>query len=296
MRIAVTGANSSVGQAFLAYLLKQDDINVAVNAGVRRQAAASTLPHHPSITPYVIQYGDDTSLDQLLEGANCVVHLAGILIESPSTNYQSANVDATCAVVEAAQRAKTAHFVLVSALGANARSTNSYYRSKGEAEDAVNTSGLASDIIRTPMLLGPDTAGAKALVGMASRSSVKVLAGGKHILRPLDVDDLSQAIRHCCQRGPTRTMTHELVGPEPITHRDLIIATGQLLGQGVSVGSLPVWSAKFGASIMGLFRRGGVTPSVIDVITASETIHHNAGDDLDVTLTSLSITLKKLVP
>jgi NADH dehydrogenase len=276
--------------------LKQDDIDVAVNAGVRRQAAASTLPHHPSITPYVIQYGDDTSLDQLLEGANCVVHLAGILIESPSTNYQSANVDATCAVVEAAQRAQTAHFVLVSALGADARSTNGYYRSKGEAENAVTTSGLAADIIRTPMLLGPNTAGAKALVGMASRSSVKVLAGGKHILRPLDVDDLSQAIRHCCQRGPTHTMTHELVGPEPITHRDLIIATGQLLGQGVSVGSLPVWSAKFGASIMGLFRRGGVTPSVIDVITASETIHHNAGDDLDVTLTSLSITLKKLVP
>ena len=296
MRIAVTGANSSVGQAFLAYLLKQDDINVAVNAGVRRQAAASTLPHHPSITPYVIQYGDDTSLDQLLEGANCVVHLAGILIESPSTNYQSANVDATCAVVEAAQRAQTAHLVLVSALGADARSTNGYYRSKGEAEDAVTTSGLAADIIRTPMLLGPNTAGAKALVGMASRSSVKVLAGGEHILRPLDVDDLSQAIRHCCQRGPTHTMTHELVGPEPITHRDLIIATGQLLGQGVSVGSLPVWSAKFGASIMGLFRRGGVTPSVIDVITASETIHHNAGDNLDVTLTSLSITLKKLVP
>ena len=296
MRIAVTGANSSVGQAFLAYLLKQDDIDVAVNAGVRRQAAASTLPHHPSITPYVIQYGDDTSLDQLLEGANCVVHLAGILIESPSTNYQSANVDATCAVVEAAQRAQTAHFVLVSALGADARSTNGYYRSKGEAEDAVTTSGLAADIIRTPMLLGPNTAGAKALVGMASRSSVKVLAGGKHILRPLDVDDLSQAIRHCCQRGPTHTMTHELVGPEPITHRDLIIATGQLLGQGVSVRSLPIWSAKLGASIMGLFRRGGVTPSVIDVITASETIHHNAGDDLDVTLTSLSITLKKLVP
>ena len=296
MRIAVTGANSSVGQAFLAYLLKQDDIDVAVNAGVRRQAAASTLPHHPSITPYVIQYGDDTSLDQLLEGANCVVHLAGILIESPSTNYQSANVDATCAVVEAAQRAKIAHIVLVSALGADGRSANGYYRSKGLAEDAVTTSGIAADIIRTPMLLGPSTAGAKALIGMASRSTVKVLAGGEHILRPLDVDDLSLAIQQCCQREPTRTMTHELVGPEPVTHRDLIIATGQLLGQGVSVGSLPVWSAKFGASIMGLFRRGGITPSVIDVITTSESVHHNADADLGVTLTSLSTTLQKLVP
>ena len=295
MRIAITGANSSVGQAFLTYLVNQTDSEITVNAGVRRQAAADTLPDHPSITPYVIQYGDSASLDHLLDGANCLVHLAGILIENPSSNYQSANVDATHAVVEAAQRANVAHIVLVSALGANSLSANGYYRSKGQAEDAVTTSSIAADIIRTPMLLGPDTAGAKALVGMASRSSVKVLAGGEHILCPLDVDDLSQAIRHCCQRGPTRTMTHELVGPEPITHRDLIIATGQLLGQTVSVGSLPVWNAKLGASIMGLFRRGGITPSVIDVITASETVHHNAGADLGVTLTSLSATLQKLV-
>ena len=91
-------------------------------------------------------------------------------------------------------------------------------------------------------------------------------------------------------------MTHELVGPEPVTHRDLIIATGQLLGQGVSVRSLPIWSAKLGASIMGLFRRGGITPSVIDVITASETVQHNADTDLGVTLTPLSTTLEKLVP
>ena len=90
MRIAVTGANSSVGQAFLAYLLKQDDINVAVNAGVRRQAAASTLPHHPSITPYVIQYGDDTSLDQLLEGANCVVH-CGHLNNISNLSFRNSN-------------------------------------------------------------------------------------------------------------------------------------------------------------------------------------------------------------
>ena len=296
MRIAITGANSSVGHAFLTYLLNQTDNEITVNAGVRTQAAADTLPDHPSITHYVIQYGDSASLDHLLDGASCVVHLAGILIESPSSNYQSANIDATHAVVKAAQRANLAHLVLVSALGADGLSANGYYRSKGLAEDAVTMSGIPADIVRIPMLLGPGTAGAKALIGMASRSSVKVLAGGEHVLRPLDVDDLSQAIRQCCQRGPTRTMSHELVGPEPVTHRELIIATGQLLGQDVSVVALPVWSAKLGASIMGVFRRGGITSVVIDVITASEAVHHNADADLGITLTPLSTTLQKLVP
>ena len=296
MRIAITGANSSVGQAFLAYLLNQADSDIAVNAGVRTQAAVNTLPNHPSITPYVIQYGDVSSLEHLLDGTDCVVHLAGILIESPSSNYQSANVHATDAVVEAAQRTSVAHFVLVSALGADALSTNGYYRSKGLAEDVVVQSGIVADIIRTPMLLGPDTTGAKSLIGLASRSAVKVLDGGAHVLRPLDVDDLSQAIRQCCQRGPIRTMSHELVGPEAITYRDLIVATGRLLGQDVSVGALPVWSAKLGAMLMGLFKRGGITPSVIDVITASESVTHNADTELGVALTPLSTTLQKLVP
>lgn len=296
MRIAITGANSSVGQAFLAYLLNQADSDIAVNAGVRTQAAVNTLPNHPSITPYVIQYGDVSSLEHLLDGTDCVVHLAGILIESPSSSYQSANVHATGAVVEAAQRTSVAHFVLVSALGADALSTNGYYRSKGLAEDVVAQSGIVADIIRTPMLLGPDTAGAKSLIGLASRSAVKVLDGGEHVLRPLDVDDLSQAIRQCCQRGPIRTMSHELVGPEAITYRDLIVATGRLLGQDVSVGALPVWSAKLGAMLMGLFKRGGITPSVIDVITASESVTHNADTELGVALTPLSTTLQKLVP
>ena len=296
MRIAITGANSSVGQAFLAYLLNQADSDIAVNAGVRTQAAVNTLPNHPSITPYVIQYGDVSSLEHLLDGTDCVVHLAGILIESPSSSYQSANVHATGAVVEAAQRTSVAHFVLVSALGADGLSTNGYYRSKGLAEDVVAQSGIVADIIRTPMLLGPDTAGAKSLIGLASRPAVKVLDGGEHVLRPLDVDDLSQAIRQCCQRGPIRTMSHELVGPEAITYRDLIVATGRLLGQDVSVGALPVWSAKLGAMLMGLFKRGGITPSVIDVITASESVTHNADTELGVALTPLSTTLQKLVP
>ena len=296
MRIAITGANSSVGAAFLADLVSSSKNQTTVNAGVRTQKAADTLPKHSSIVPSIIQYADNASLDQLLDGASCLVHLAGILIETPSSNYQSANIDATSAVVEAARRAKLSHVVLVSALGANSLSTNAYYRSKGLAEDAVATCGIPADIIRTPMLIGPGTAGAKALVGMASRPSVKILGGGKHKLRPLDVDDLNAAIRQCCQRGPIETNIYELVGPEAVSHRELILSTGQLLNQNVSVGTLPIWSAKLGAFLKGCFRSGGITGTVIDVITASEAVHHNADTDLGITLTPLSTTLQKLVP
>ena len=46
----------------------------------------------------------------------------------------------------------------------------------------------------------------------------------------------------------------------------------------------------------GWIRRGGMTPTVIDVLTADETVRTNADVELGVSLTPLSATLEKLLP
>ena len=294
MHIAITGANSSVGKVLLRHVAAQDDLEA--RAGVRTREAAAKLPGGPGITPCVIRYGDQNTLAALLDGVGCLVHLAGILMESDDSTYQTANVDTTQAVVEACRLAKVAHIVFVSSLGADINSRNRYYHSKGAAEQAVARSGISCTIIRTPMLLGAATAGAQSIVGMASRASVRVLGGGHHTLRPLDLDDLSRAILNCCQVQAEGVAVHELVGPEPVTHRDLITTMGRLMGHTVSITAVPVWTAKLGAAMAGWCRRRGMTPTVIEVITADETVRRNADSDLGVSLTPLSATLEKLLP
>ena len=294
MRIAITGANSSVGKALLSHILTQQADDLEVRAGVRTEQAVMTLPTGRAVTPCVIRYSDFDSLRPFLEGVNCVVHLAGILIESKHSSYETANVEVARAVVEACESTAVEHIVLVSAIGANSRSSNNYYRSKGLAEEIAVQSSVLATIIRTPILFGRGTAGAKALVGMASRRSIRVLGGGQHTLRPLDVDDLSKAVMNCCRVRPDRAAIYELVGPETVTQRDLLTAVGQRLGHAVTVGTLPVWVARLGAMMMGVFRRGGMTPTVIEVITANETVRRNADVDLGVTLTPLGVTLEKL--
>ena len=296
MRIAITGANSSVGKVLLRHIATQADGDLEAYAGVRTRQAIATLPNALTITPHVIRYGDRSSLQTLLEGANCLVHLAGILIENKHSSYQTANIDATQAIVAACRHAAVDHIVLISALGADINSRNRYYRSKGVAEQIVAQSDVSATIIRTPILLGPGTAGAQALVAMASRSSVRTLGGGHHSLCPLDVDDLNDAILHCCRKQADGVAIHELVGPTSLPCRDLIHMTGQLMGHNVSVGSIPVWAAKLGGAIAGLIRRGGMTPTVIEVITADETVQRKAVVDLGVNLTPLTATLKKLLP
>ena len=290
--VAVTGANSAVGRALLAEIAGQETLRAV--AVVRRRAALDGLPRSPRIEPCVVAYDQPERLTATLSGAGCVVHLAGILFESRTSDYRTGNVDSTRALVDAAQAAAVRHIVFVSSLGADPRSSNGYFRSKGEAESLVAGAGIDATIIRTPLLLGPDTAGGRSLLRTASGPAARVLGGGSHRLRPLDVDDLCRAILGCCRQPPGGVRTCDLVGPTTLTQRELLQRTARLLGHALSIRSTPVWLARLGAGIAGLIRTGGMTPAVIDVITSDEAIHRNADGELGIDLTPLSDTLAKL--
>jgi NADH dehydrogenase len=294
VHIAITGANSAVGQNLLRHIAGRSDIRAV--ACVRSARAAATLPASSSITPCVIDYGDREGLASALAGIGCAVHLAGILMEGPGSSYELANVDATRAVMDACTQAGVGHVVLISALGADPGSANRYWRSKGLAEQIVIESGIPSAIVRTPILLGPGTAGARAVVHAASQPTVTLLGGGRHAIRPLDVDDLREAILGCCKTWGPGAAVYDLVGPETVTYREVIARTARLMGREVSVRSMPVWIAKLGAAAVGWKRPGGMTPTVIDVITSDEAVSTNADVALGVTLSPLAATLEKLLP
>ena len=291
-RIAVVGANSAVGTALLAQVAAGGALDVV--AAVRRPEVVGGLPQSPRISPRVVDYQRSDDLTDAFAGAGAVVHLAGILFESRTSDYRSGNVEVTRAVVEAARAAAVGHVAFVSSLGADPRSRNGYFRSKGEAEGIVAESGLDATIIRTPLLLGSGTAGGRALVAAASGPAARVLGGGAHRLRPLDVDDLCRAVLGCCERPAAGVRTCDLVGPETLTHRELIERAAGCLGREARVRSTPVWLARLAARVAGLVRKGGLTPAVIDVITSDETVDRNAAAELGVSLTPLSDTLAKL--
>jgi len=293
VNIAITGANSSVGLILLRHLAERGDIQVV--ACVRSALAVPNLPVSPSISARAVDYADRDGLAATLSGAACVVHLAGILFENPVSSYQTANVDATQAVVDACRKAVVRRIVLVSVLGADPMSPNRYLRSKGRGERIVLESGLSGAIIRTGILLGPGMAGARAVVQAASQPAVTLLGGGRHSIRPLDVDDLSCAIVRCCERSGPGLILYELVGPEPAAYRDVVARTAAMMNRRVSIRSLPIWLARLGAAVSGWRRRSGMTPTIIDVITASEVVHENADAALGVHLTPLSATLEKLL-
>ena len=293
LKIAVTGANSSVGQNLLENLKELEDVEVI--AGVRNEKAISSLPNKSYVQPHIIDYDMPESLETAMTGADCVIHLAGILIETKHSNYASANVAATSAVIDAAQRSDVKHLIFISVVGASEMSKNAYFRSKGSAERLIANSGIAATIIRTPILLGPGSAGANAVASLAVSGKCKVLGGGFYSMRPLDIDDLSKAIIKLISTPPATVVTHELVGPQAATYREIIEKTAELMGKSVQIGKVPIFIAKIASAITSILKGGGITPTVIDVIIQDEVVDTNADEAIGITLTSLEDTLRKII-
>ena len=292
MKVAITGANSSVGKNLLVRLSKEEDITIV--AGVRNEKVIPELPKSPAIKPTVINYDDIKSLEKALDGADIVIHLAGILIETKHSNYANANIAATAAIVDAAKKSDVKSIIFISVVGASPESRNAYFRSKGVAEELVLSSGLGARILRTPILFGPNAAGSQAIIGMISSGQAKLLGGGHYQMRPLDIDDLSEALTILCSTSIQDQVTYELVGPESAPYRDIIEMTAQVMGKTIVFGNVPILLAKFGAAITSILKGGGITPTVIDVITQDEIVKTNADSALGITLTPMKQTLKKM--
>jgi uncharacterized protein YbjT (DUF2867 family) len=291
MKLCITGANSSVGRNLLHHLAQRD--NARAVALVRSASAFATLPSASNITPVAAAYEDHAALLSACQGADAIVHLAGVLFESQHNTYRGANIESTAAIVHVAQQAGVPHVVFISVFGADPASANPFYRSKGQAEQLVTGSGLAATVLRTPLLLGQDCAGGRALLREAHSGKAKLLGGGRHEVRPLDVDDLSEAILAACER-PQGVRTLELCGPERVPYHTLVTQLAAMEGRTVEISSVPLWLVKLLSGFTHAMKGTGMSPAIIDVITASEDAQENADIALDIALTPLERTLGKL--
>ncbi len=226
------------------------------------------LPPLPADRCARIDYDNPESLRTAFAGADAVVHLAGTLIERPGSTYETANVHTTKAVVEAAVASGVGKLVLVSAIGADSASGNRYFRTKGQAEDAVRASGLAYAILRAPLLLGPGTEGAAAVARHLSKPTCTLPGGGANWQQPLYVDDLARAALVASSRSVAGDVTLDVVGPEPIREREIVERAAAVSGRTVTVKSVPVALLRVILQVQGLFKKGGFSAEVLDVITA----------------------------
>ena len=271
MKVVVTGGNGAVGRAIMRCGPKLPGPPNTLIAAVRSERAAEEVRSQTGIANGVVRisYNDPGSLSAAFQGASAVIHLPGILFERPDSTYEQANVEATRSVVEAAKRAGVGKIVLISATGADERSSNRYYRTKGQAEVLVRSSGLAYTVLRVPLLLGPGTAGAVALKRNVNAKRAKLIGGGRNLQQPLYVDDLARAaILAATRESVAKNLALDLVGPVSLPERELVERSARLLGRQIRIGSVPKNLLSLILAIRQLVGKAGFTRDVLEVITA----------------------------
>ena len=201
----VVGATGLVGREILARLLA-DKTYTAVHCVGRR----APLQIHPKL---VVHLTDSLSafkapaVDDVFIALGTTIKVAG-----SQQAFRAVDHDAVLAVASSARAAGARRLGIVSAMGADARSTVFYNRVKGEIENAVCRLGYDSVVLARPSLLTGDREALAQAKRPAEQLAMKTMALFKALIprnyRAITATDVAGALvgAVCAGRPGTRVM------------------------------------------------------------------------------------------
>lgn len=225
MTIALTGGTGFVGQAVLDAMARR---------GIAVRALARTVPKdRPEAIEWVPgNLADKAALARLVDGAEAVIHIAGLTTAHDLSELDAANAAGTLALVEAAKAAGVPRFVFVSSLAAREPGLSAYGASKAKAERIVAASALDWTTVRPPAVYGPRDKDMLELFKAARLGVVPMPPPGRASM--IHVQDLAELLVALIPGG--EGVTHRLFEPDDghpggWTHRDMARAIGWALGR-----------------------------------------------------------------
>ncbi len=188
-KIAMTGATGFAGRHAVAELLRRGYAVVAL----ARDPARAELPSGIDIVAGHLE--DQAALAKLVQGADVVVHLGGV-IAAHRLDYFRYNTGPTRALAEAAVSAGVKRFVFASSLAAREAGLSFYGGSKFAAEQALQKfdSRLNTIILRAPAIYGPGDRGTLPLIKQLTRRIAMIPGGRKQRFSLIHVKDFARVL------------------------------------------------------------------------------------------------------
>ena len=246
MKLAITGGTGFVGSHVISYAL---GVGYEVNALTRREQPTTGLNWIRG------SLDDRPALKALVDGADAVIHVAGVINAPDAEGFEQGNVSGTLAMLAAATAGGVRRFVHVSSLAAREPQLSLYGASKARAEELVESSGLDWAIVRPPAVYGPGDKETLELFKMAKRGLVLLPPSGRVSL--IHAEDLARLLVALTQRGAAKKL---IVEPDDGTpggwsHKDFAKALGEAVGRRNVSLSTPRPVMRLAARLDRLFRR-----------------------------------------
>lgn len=229
----MTGATGFVGAETLDQLL---EAGFSVRALTRRPQA-----DRAGVTWVTGALDRPDALDDLVRGADSVLHIAGVVNAPDRAGFEAGNGQGTANVIAAMERAGVRRLIHVSSLAARERDLSLYCWSKALAEDHVRASALDWTMVRPPAIYGPRDTEYRELLRVARHGVLPVPPQGRSSL--IHVQDLARLLVLLCgeagdiHKGALWEVDDDT--PGGLSHPQLAAAFGTALGRRVRALPLP---------------------------------------------------------
>lgn len=210
MTAIVAGGTGLVGRELIKLLL-EDQAYTKVIALVRKNVQISHLRGNEKLVQVLTDY---SNLEAVIEQSDMehahVFCTLGTTIKKAGSQEQFRKVDLTYPMKlgQIASRGKADAFAIVTALGANRKSSIFYNRVKGEVEDGLRELKLrALYILRPSLILGDrdETRVGEKLGSVVSRAISPLMIGGLRTYRPIHAKTIATGLVKSAKSGQIGT-------------------------------------------------------------------------------------------
>lgn len=227
--VALTGATGFIGRHLLRAL---GDAGWRVRLLLRRDPLSVGWG---DLQPEVVAGGleDETALQRLVEGADAVIHLAGLIKAARREQFFAVNRDGAARLARAVlSHAPHAHVLLVSSLAAREPQLSHYAASKRAGEDAVlDALGTRATVLRPPAVYGPGDRETLVFFQLALKRYVPLLGTPQARAAMIHVDDLVRLIAGLAAGAPqARVLTAADARAEGYLWREVFATAAQAVG------------------------------------------------------------------
>jgi uncharacterized protein YbjT (DUF2867 family) len=197
-----------------------------------RERAKEQLILLPTVDVTVADVHDPSQLAWLLQGAEAVINLVGVLHDGRGhAGFQDAHVELTRKVVAACKAGGVPRLLHMSAVGADAAGPSRYLRTKGEAEAVVRASGLAWTIFRPSVIFGRGDGFLSLFARLLRIAPVIPLASPDARFQPVYVEDVAAAFESSLGHPDSAGRSYDLCGPRVYRLRELVEYVGEVTGR-----------------------------------------------------------------
>ncbi len=220
----------------------------------------------------VVQVTDPASLEGALDAASYVISALGKTMQKDSTPRREVDVEANRHVFAEAVRAGVERIGLISVYTARLDHPAEMIRMKAEAEQALEQCGVPFVIIQPSGFFSDMWE----MFEMCEKGTLWTV-GSEHLrFNPIALHDLAAFTLDCLLDDSKLGTRQPVGGPDALEVQEIASLCGSILERKVRVRTVPVWLAKAGVGVAGLFSRNIGQLGEFFVESAAWGLHHDA--------------------